>query len=115
MPLTPYTASSTPDAASRAVSGLGTRRVHRSMTAPPQAPAATVARTISSDGLCNVLQKSDENRVAETREACHRDNRDQRGEQAILHEILAFIAQRQPAERRQHLHHGVRLSKTRGR
>src|SRR5256885_9205132 len=110
MPLTPYAASSTPDAASSAVSGLGTRRVHMSMAAPVPAPAATVARTIRSDGLGNVLPEHVENLVAESGDTDHRDDRDQCGEESVLHEVLAFVPKRQSADCRQHVDHGFASS-----
>ena len=55
MPLMPVAANTTPLAANNAVSGFGTRRVHRSMAAPAPAPLATVAITMRSDGLANAL------------------------------------------------------------
>src|SRR5258706_3340474 len=106
MPLTPYTASSTPDAASSAVSGLGTRRVHMSMAAPPPAPAATVARTIKSEGLANVRPEGRENGLAEQADAGNGDDGDQRGEQSVLHQVLAFVSKHQATDCRHHLHHG---------
>src|SRR5216684_167785 len=114
MPLTPNAASSTPRAASTTVSGLGTRRVHKSMAAPPPAPATTVARTMKSDGLANVLPESQKNRVAEQRDPADRGERDQCGEQSVLQQILAFVPKHQAANRRHH-YHWVRLSRNEGR
>src|ERR1700674_4918817 len=95
MPLTPNAASSTPQAASTTVRGLGTRRVHKSMAAPPPAPAATVARTMKSDGLANVLPEGRENGVTEQGDPGHCGDRDERGEQSVLHQILAFVSKHQ--------------------
>src|SRR6476619_5469633 len=114
MPLTPAAASSTPVVASRAVNVLGTRRVHRSMAAPPPAPAATVASTMKSEGLANALPKSQENGVAEHSDAGDGDDRDQRREQPVFHQVLAVVSKRQAANRRDHLHHVVTLFTKRG-
>src|SRR5262245_52769581 len=114
MPLTPAAASSTPVVASKAVNVLGTRRVHRSMAAPPPAPAATVASTMKSEGLANVLPKGQENRVAEHSDAGDGDYRDQRREQSVFKQVLAFVSKPQAANCRDHLHHVVTLFAKRG-
>src|SRR5678815_375694 len=103
--LRPNTAKATPLAASSRVSGLGTRRVERSMAAAAPQPPATVAITRKSDGLTNVLPEDRVDRVADSRDAGHCGDCDQTGDKSVFEQVLAFVAKGQARDRQPHQCH----------
>src|SRR4051812_14469691 len=97
-----------PSAASPIVSGFGTRRVRRSIAAPSPVPAMIVTSARKSDGLANLLPENVVDGVTERADADHRDDHDERGEQAVLDEILAvLLGEQAPDGRRQLCHEHV--------
>src|SRR5213593_103500 len=114
-PLIPDAANATPLAASSTVSGLGTRRVHRSIAAPAPAQAATVAITITSEGSANAAPEQVVACLADRGDARHREDRDQRGEESVFHQVLPLVSKDEASDCHLHQCHEPRLSKNEGR
>src|SRR4029077_18034236 len=83
-------ASVTPIAARARVAALRSRRDRRSTAtaAPPPAAATTSA---GSKVLDNGLPQHGVDRLAEGGDTRHHDDRDQRRENSVFHEVLAFV------------------------
>src|SRR5258708_103880 len=102
----PDAANPTPLSARHAVSGLGTRRVRRSIAAAAATPAVSVPITTRSDGLTNASPENRKNRLPERRDAGDRDHRNQTRQQAVLEQVLAVRVARQALDCVLHPLHG---------
>src|SRR5688500_15778004 len=78
-----------------AVSSFGIRRVLRSITVAARTPAATTTNA-PLEIVGNALPEHRMNRVADRRHGAYRDNRDQRGQQAVLEQILSVLRSPEP-------------------
>src|SRR5262245_10423780 len=104
---TPAAANPRPAMPSDSVSAFGTRRVRRSIAAAVTPPPASVANTIRSDGLTNVSPEQVVNRLSQPADGADREDRDQRGEQAVLEQVLPVAATCNLPERHEDPFHDI--------
>src|SRR5581483_8456732 len=101
----PNAAAARPARAVAPVSTFGMRRVRRSMAVLDAPPAAMAATVIGSEILSNVQPEHVVDRVAEYRHRAGREDRDERGEQPVLEQVLTVGLSQHPADGGDQLRH----------
>src|SRR5437870_13549784 len=99
MPLTPASASTMPSAAIDTHKTFGIRRLATSTAEAVPPPAHRTASAIPSEVIGNGCPQHIADLVADQPDRRHREHRDQRGEQSVLEQVLAFVPLREPANR----------------
>src|SRR4249920_3205555 len=101
-PLRRAVASASPVSVMPSVNQFGTRRLLKSIAAPRAPLPATTATTTRSEVAGNGRPQHGSNRFAERRDGREGGDRDQRGQQTVLGQVLRVVSNNQPVNHRNH-------------